>query len=85
VADDAQSARLSAYFMTSTDAGGTLQGGQYQGEAVPQADGVWRFRRYRILSGWGWRVDREAISRITETLPAERAWQGARPAERPLL
>ena len=79
VAADASSAQLSAYFMTSGGAAGSLQGGQYQGEAVPDGD-AWRFRRFRILSGWGWRVPRDAVRAITDALPAERAWRGARPA-----
>ena len=58
----------------------TLQGGQYQGEAVPDGD-VWRFRRYRILSGWGWRVDRSVVTAAhrRRCRPSE-AWRGARPA-----
>jgi SnoaL-like domain len=79
VAADASSAELSAYFMTSGGTAGSLQGGQYQGEAVPDGDG-WRFRRFRILSGWGWRVPRDSVRPITDSLPAERAWGGARPA-----
>jgi hypothetical protein len=71
-------AHLSAYFMTSTNAVGYLQGGQYQGEAVPDG-GKWRFRHYRILSGWGWRVDKAAITAVTDPVLAERAWRGARP------
>ena len=47
---DAKESVLSAYFMTSGAAAGSLQGGQYQGEAVPDGDG-WRFRRFRILTG----------------------------------
>lgn len=80
VADDVQSAQLSAYFMTSGGSSGSVQGGQYQGEAVRGGDG-WRFRRFRILSGWGWRVARDAVRPITDPLPAERAWRGARPAD----
>ena len=79
VAPDCSVAQFSAYFMTSTASGGTLQGGQYQGEAVPDGDG-WRFRRLRILSGWGWRVGGDALQAITATLPAERAERGGRPA-----
>ena len=79
VAPDVSRAQLSAYFMTSGGTAGSLQGGQYQGEAVPDGDG-WRFRRFRILSGWGWRVPRDSVRAITESLPAERAWGGARPA-----
>ncbi len=79
VAPDCSSAQLSAYFMTSTAAVGYLQGGQYQGEAVPDGD-RWRFRTYRILSGWGWRVAKDAIRPVTDSIPAERAWRGARPA-----
>ena len=71
VADDASSAELSAYFMTSSEAGGYVQGGQYQGEAVPDGD-VWRFRRYRILSGWGWGVDRSVVT-VAHRRPAGRA------------
>lgn len=79
VADDLTSAELSAYFMTSGGASGSVQGGQYQGEAVPEGD-AWRFRRFRILSGWGWRVARDSVRPITDSLPATRAWRGARPA-----
>lgn len=79
VAEDAMSAELSAYFMTSSEAGGYVQGGQYQGEAVPDGD-VWRFSRYRILSGWGWGVDRSVVASRTEVLSAEKAWRGGRPA-----
>src|SRR5262245_27421057 len=79
VADDLTRAELSSYFMTSVLAGGWLQGGQYQGEAVPDGD-RWRFRRFRVLSGWGWRVDQAAITPVTEPLLAERAWWGGRPA-----
>ncbi len=85
VADDLATAQLSAYFMTSTEASGSVQGGQYQGLAVPDGAGddgsaVWRFRRFRIISGWGWRVPRDGVRAITERIPAERAWRGARPA-----
>jgi hypothetical protein len=79
VAPDLSSAQLSAYFMTSVNDAGWLQGGQYQGEAVPDGD-KWRFRHYRIISGWGWRVDRDAITAVTAPVPAEQAWRGARPA-----
>jgi hypothetical protein len=79
VAPDASSAQLSAYFMTSVGTYASLQGGQYQGEAVPDGD-RWRFRRFRIISGWGWRVGRDGVRPITETVAAERAWRGARPA-----
>ena len=79
VADDASSAELSAYFMTSSEAGGYVQGGQYQGEAVPDGE-VWRFRRYKILSGWGWGVDRSMVTSRTDVLTAEKAWRGGRPA-----
>ena len=79
VAPDLTSAQLSAYFMTSVNDAGWLQGGQYQGEAVPDGD-KWRFRHYRIISGWGWRVDRDAITAVTAPVPAEQAWRGARPA-----
>jgi len=79
VAADLASAQLSAYFMTSGNSA-TLQGGMYQGELVPDGDGgAWRFARYRILSGWGWRVPKDERTRITENLPADRAWRGARP------
>ena len=79
VAADCSSAELSAYFMTSGNSA-TLQGGMYQGELVPDGDGgAWRFARYRILSGWGWRVPKDERTRITENLPADRAWRGARP------
>lgn len=80
VAPDARSAHLSAYFMTSGGEGGYVQGGQYQGEAVPDDDGRWRFRRFRILSGWGWKVPPDIAVKTTESIPAERAWRGARPA-----
>jgi len=79
VAADASSAQLSAYFLTSTGNAGYVQGGQYQGEAVPDG-GQWRFRRFRILSGWGWRVATDALRPVTATLPADRAWRGGRPA-----
>ena len=79
VADDASSAELSAYFMTSSESGGYVQGGQYQGEAVPDGE-VWRFRRYKILSGWGWGVDRSMVTSRTDVLTAEKAWRGGRPA-----
>jgi hypothetical protein len=79
VAPDASSAQLSAYFLTSTGTAGYVQGGQYQGEAVPDGD-QWRFRRFRILSGWGWRVAHDALQPVTASLPADRAWRGGRPA-----
>jgi hypothetical protein len=79
VAADASVAHLSAYFMTSVGTSASLQGGQYQGEAVADDD-RWRFRRFRILSGWGWRVGRDAVRAITEPISADRAWRGARPA-----
>jgi hypothetical protein len=79
VAPDASSAQLSAYFLTSTGTAGYVQGGQYQGEAVPDGD-RWRFRRFRILSGWGWRVAPDVVRPVTAPLPAERAWRGGRPA-----
>ena len=79
VAPDCSSAELSAYFLTSTGSHGYVQGGQYQGEAVPDGD-YWRFRRFRILSGWGWRVAKDALRPVTETLPADRAWRAGRPA-----
>ncbi|CAN5802405.1 hypothetical protein BH18ACT2_BH18ACT2_21180 [soil metagenome] len=81
VADDASSATLTAYFLTAVGTTGFVQGGQYQGEAVPDPDGErWRFRRYRILSGWGWRVASDALRPISEPLPADRATGGGRPA-----
>ncbi len=81
VADDAGSAELTAYFLTAVGTTGFVQGGQYQGEAVPDGDGDrWRFRRYRILSGWGWRVGADALRPISDPLPADRAKGGARPA-----
>lgn len=46
---------------------------------MPDGD-RWRFRTYRILSGWGWRVAKDAIRPVTDSIPAERAWRGARPA-----
>ena len=55
------------------------QGGQYQGEAVPDGD-VWRFRRYKILSGWGWGVDRSMVVSRTDVLGADKASRGGRPA-----
>jgi len=74
---DATSALLSAYFMTSTAATGALGGGQYQGEAVPDG-GKWRFRRLRIVSGWGWRVPKDQIIAVTDSVPAELTERGAR-------
>jgi hypothetical protein len=78
VAEDLTRAELSSYFMTSVLNAGWLQGGQYQGEAVPDGD-RWRFRRFRILSGWGWRVEPSAVQPITASVLADRAWWGARP------
>lgn len=79
VAPDATVGWLSAYFLTAGAGGGYAQGGQYQGEAVPDGD-AWRFRRFRIISGWGWRVPKDGFVVSTEAVPAERAWWGARPA-----
>ncbi len=80
VAPDATTGWLSAYFLTAGGGGGYAQGGQYQGEAIPCDDGLWRFRRFRIISGWGWRVAKEAATGTTDAIPAERAWWGGRPA-----
>ncbi len=80
VSHDLRTAHLSAYFMTSSS-GASLQGGMYQGELVPSGEpGQWRFRRYRILSGWGWRVPKDDRTVITGSVSADRAWRGARPA-----
>ncbi len=78
------SAQLSAYFMTSVNDAGWLQGGQYQGEAVPDGD-KWRFRHYRIISGWGWRVEPRRHHRHHRASPrrAGLARRPARPATRP--
>lgn len=78
VALDAQSAELSAYFLTAVGGFGFIQGGLYQGTAVPDGD-RWRFARFRIISGWGWRVTRDAVRQTTDTVPAERAHRGGRP------
>jgi hypothetical protein len=79
VAPDLASAHLSAYFMTSTEACGSVQGGQYQALAVPHGE-AWRFQHMRIVSGWGWRVPKDVVAPITASIPAERTWRGARPA-----
>jgi len=52
IADDLESADLSAYFMTSTPNG--VQGGRYEGTMRLDADGSWRWVYLAITSAWGW-------------------------------
>jgi len=84
VAPDCSVAHVSACFMTSGAGRASLQGGMYQGEAVFDTASAgrakWRFRKFQILSGWGWMPDKDTSTKITDPVPAERAWWGARPA-----
>ena len=77
VAPDAASAQVSAYFMTSTEANGRVQGGMYQLRVEHRAEG-WRIAEMNIISGWGWRVAEPQA--ITTPVPAARAWREGRPA-----
>jgi hypothetical protein len=77
VAPDASSADISAYFMTSTEGCGYVQGGQYQLRVERRAEG-WLVVEMNIISGWGWAAG-EARP-LTTSVPAERAWREGRPA-----
>jgi hypothetical protein len=77
VAKDLQSAELSAFFMTSSGASGSLQGGQYQLTFKP-VDGRWKIATMRIISGWGWVAAGEPRA-ITDPVPASRAVRGGGP------
>jgi len=77
VADDAASAELSAYFMTSVGGRGWIQGGMYQVRAARRDDGWW-ITEMNIISGWGWSVAEPTM--ITEPVAASRAWREGRPA-----
>ncbi len=75
VADDARSAKLSAYFTTTTKVG--VQGGRYEGVAVLCFDGLWRFSQLSIISAWGWQAD---VRTITESVDEARSMFGGGPA-----
>jgi hypothetical protein len=77
VSADARSVEISAYFMTSIEGAGWVQGGQYQ-LRVERRDEGWLVAEMNIISGWGWRVAEP--QRITTPVPAERAWREGRPA-----
>ena len=74
-APDAQSAELSAYFITS----GPFQfgGGLYQIELKPGAD-RWLFHRMNIVSTWGWRVETGTEPYLAKAL-GHGALRGGRP------
>jgi hypothetical protein len=65
VADDAQQAELSAYFLTSSAYG--IGGGVYQGTLAP-TDVRWQFRALRIVSTWGWVLPQDAPPYLAEHL-----------------
>ncbi len=77
VAPDANSAQISAYFMTSTEGCGYVQGGQYQLRVERRAEG-WQVAEMNIISGWGWAAGE--ARKLTTSVPAERAWREGRPA-----
>jgi hypothetical protein len=75
VADDAQSAELSAYFITSGPFG--FGGGLYQIE-LTAGDPRWQFQRMHIVSTWGWVVPTDAEPYLAEHL-GEGALRGGKP------
>lgn len=77
VAKDLASAELSAYFMTSGGASGSVQGGQYQLTFKPLA-GHWKIATMRITSGWGWVAAGEPKG-ITEAVPVSKVARGGGP------
>jgi hypothetical protein len=78
VADDAMSAELSSYLLTTRDH--NLSGGMYEGTAVRDAhDGRWRFSHWRVSSSWGWRVTGQDEPPYLKELLAERALRGGWP------
>jgi hypothetical protein len=77
VAADANSAQISAYFMTSTEGCGYVQGGQYQLRVERRTEG-WLVAEMNIISGWGWAAGE--ARKLTTSVPAERAWREGRPA-----
>jgi len=77
VAKDLQSADLSAFFMTSGGASGSVQGGQYQLTFRP-VEGRWKIATMRITSGWGWVAAGEPKS-ITDPVPVSKVARGGGP------
>lgn len=76
VADDAQTASLTAYFTTTSNKG--VQGGRYEGTLRLDPDGKWRFTTLAIISAWGCHpVDPVHVS---QPVPIERSAFGGRPA-----
>ena len=75
VADDAMSARLTAYFATTRVAG--IQGGRYEGVMRLDPDGTWRFATLAIISAWGWTTE---VSTVSEPVPATRSAFAGKPA-----
>ena len=74
-AADAQSAELSAYFITSGPF--NFGGGLYQIEMQPGAD-RWHFQRMSIISTWGWTVPTDAKPYLAKLL-GDGAARGGRP------
>ncbi len=76
VADDAQTASLTAYFTTTSNRG--VQGGRYEGTLRLDDDGKWRFVTLAIISAWGCHpVEAKAIS---DPVPIEQSAFGGREA-----
>lgn len=75
VADDAMSAKLTAYFVTTRRAG--VQGGRYEGVVRLDTDGAWRFSTLAIISAWGWTAD---VSTVSESVPASQSAFAGKPA-----
>jgi SnoaL-like domain len=81
VADDARSATLTSYFVTSMPNG--IQGGFYEGTLRATTDdpaGPWEIVQWRVSSQWGWRVSGDPAT-YAEPLDAFTLGDG-RPAAR---
>lgn len=74
-APDAQSAELSAYFITSGPF--NFGGGLYQIEMKPAGE-RWQFQRMWIVSTWGWTVPTDAKPYLAKAL-GQGALRGGRP------
>jgi hypothetical protein len=76
VADDAQTASLTAYFTTTSNKG--VQGGRYEGTLRLDDDGKWRFTTLAIISAWGFHPN--DATKVSDPVPVDRSAFAGKPA-----